>query len=209
MVDEQPVASTTAPTQVSEVPITPTAKSFTEDDINRIVKERLDRERKKYADYEDLKLAKSKLDEIEMANKSKEEQALAKLLALEAKIAESEKMVRAAEIKERKRAALENAKLGIPKDVALSEMLDMIPGETEEAIESAIMRLKKLFPENKAQGIGTQTTVEAKAPKTVESRMAEIQIQLKDRALDYRTKENLAREMLSLSNRQMREQNSI
>lgn len=208
MVDEQPVVSTPAQIQEAEVkePIIETpAKTFSEDDINRIVKERLDRERKKYADYNDLKQAKAKLDEIEMANKSKEEQALAKLQALEAKIAESQKAVQAAELKEKKRAALESAKLGIPKDVTVSELLDMIPGETEEAIDSAITRLKKLFPASKAQGVGTQSAeIPVPAVKSIPQQLAELGAQLKDRTLDNRSREELARQMLRLTNRQMR-----
>jgi hypothetical protein len=208
MVEEQSTVSTPAQEKVAEVPetiITPTAKTFTEDEINRIVKERLDRERKKYADYNDLKLAKAKLDEIEMASKTNEERALAKLKDLETKLAEQERAVRAADTKEKKRAALESANLGIPKDVTLTELLDMIPGETDEAIESAITRLKKLFPVSKAQGIGTQVTETPNAgKKTIAMRLAEIRVQLKDRTLDNHGRDVLAKEMITLTNRQMR-----
>ena len=215
MADEQPVVQTPALETKVDVKepvketVETTVKTFTEDEINRIVKERLDRERKKYADYNELKQAKVKLDEIESANKTNEEKALAKLKALEDKIAESEKAVQAAELREKKRSALETAKLGIPKDVTLSEMLDMIPGESEEAIESAIMHLKKLFPEKQSAGMGTQTVeVPNAGKKTIDQRLAEIQVQVRDRTIDNRAREELAREMLKLTNRKLREGNA-
>lgn len=40
-------------------------RTFTQDELNVIVSDRLERERKKYADYDDLKAAKARLDEIE------------------------------------------------------------------------------------------------------------------------------------------------
>ena len=40
-------------------------RTFTQDELNAIVSDRLERERKKYSDYDDLKAAQAKLDEIE------------------------------------------------------------------------------------------------------------------------------------------------
>lgn len=51
---------------------TPKAE-FTQADLDRIVKERLDRERQKYADYADLKKAATKLKEFEEAQLSEQE----------------------------------------------------------------------------------------------------------------------------------------
>lgn len=207
MVDEQPVASTTTQEQASVKPITeaPPAKTFSEEDINRIVRERLDRERKKYSDYEELKQAKSKLDEIEMASKTREEQAIAKLQALEAKLADQEAKIKAADIRDKKYTALESAGLNLPRDVSISDLMEMIPGQSEEEIETAIGKFKKLFPASKSQGMGTQV-VEAPTPtvKTIDMRLAELGAALKNRSLDNRTKDDLAREMLHLTNKKMR-----
>lgn len=41
------------------------AQSFSQDDVNRIVQERLQREREKYADYDDLKTAAERAQELE------------------------------------------------------------------------------------------------------------------------------------------------
>lgn len=47
-----------------------------QDELNRIIDERLRRERAKYADYADLKAKAAKLDELEAANKSEIEKAV-------------------------------------------------------------------------------------------------------------------------------------
>lgn len=52
----------------------------TQEDLNRIIGERVQRERAKFADYRDLKAKASRLDEIEEANKS-ETQKLADAMA--------------------------------------------------------------------------------------------------------------------------------
>ena len=46
------------------------SKTFTQDELNAIVSDRLKREREKYADYESLKEKATKLDEIEEASKT-------------------------------------------------------------------------------------------------------------------------------------------
>lgn len=46
------------------------SKAFTQADVDRIIRERLERERTRYADYEDLKKAAKKLKEIEEAQLS-------------------------------------------------------------------------------------------------------------------------------------------
>ncbi|MBI4496843.1 MAG: phage scaffolding protein [Chloroflexi bacterium] len=50
-------------------------KTFTQEELDRVINERLARERDKYKDYEDLKKAKAKLDELDTANKSELEKA--------------------------------------------------------------------------------------------------------------------------------------
>jgi len=180
------------------------AKTFTEDDLNRIVKERLDRERKKYANHADLEAKAKRLDEIENAKKSDEEKALAKLKALEETIAEKEKAILKAEIKEKKRQAIETAKLSLPKDITPTDLLDMIPGESDEDIEAAILKFKKMFPESKSQGTGTQIAdTPGSGKKTIDDEMVEVQAKLKDAALSTHDKELLARKLLSLGNQKM------
>lgn len=58
---------------------TPAADEFkpitSQDDLNKVIDERLKRERAKYADYKDVKAKAAKLDEIEQANLSELEKA--------------------------------------------------------------------------------------------------------------------------------------
>ena len=46
-------------------PVQEQAQTFTQDDVNRIVQERLQREREKYADYDELKTAAERAQELE------------------------------------------------------------------------------------------------------------------------------------------------
>lgn len=66
---------------------TPTADEFkpitSQDELNEALKDRLARERAKYADYKDLKAAKTELDEIKAANQTEAEKAQARIAELE------------------------------------------------------------------------------------------------------------------------------
>lgn len=54
-----------------------------QDDLNRLIADRVSRERAKYADYTDLKAKASKFDELDAANKSEIEKANEKAAAAE------------------------------------------------------------------------------------------------------------------------------
>lgn len=54
-----------------------------QEDLNRIIAERVQRERGKYADYKDLKAKAAKLDEIEEASKTEAEKAAERLAKAE------------------------------------------------------------------------------------------------------------------------------
>lgn len=69
-------ATTTAGDTTDTSTTTDAAKSFTQEDVDRIVKERVTRERAKVADYADLKTKASRLDEIEAASASEQEKAV-------------------------------------------------------------------------------------------------------------------------------------
>ena len=59
---------------------------FTQDDVDGIVRERLQRERNKYADYESLKEKAEKFDAIEEKNKTELQKANDKTAALQAEL---------------------------------------------------------------------------------------------------------------------------
>lgn len=65
----------------------PAEHMFTQADLDRIVAERVRREREKYKDYDDLKSKAAKLAEIEQAQMTEAERALARLSEIEAQLA--------------------------------------------------------------------------------------------------------------------------
>ena len=121
-------------------------KLFKQEEVNRIIAERLAREQEKYKDYEELKKAKTKLDELENANKTELEKARAETDQFK-KLAEQKEV-------EKKQVLIENLKLslldqaGLPKSWA-----KRILGQTEDEIKADIEELKKLLQE-KAQNVG-------------------------------------------------------
>lgn len=65
---------------------TEVAKTFSQEELNAVVEDRLARERKKYADYEALKDKASKFDAMEEASKSELQKATERATALEAEL---------------------------------------------------------------------------------------------------------------------------
>lgn len=58
-------------------------KTFTQDELNAIVNDRLGRERAKYSDYDAMKAKAAKFDELEEANKTELQKASEKVSALQ------------------------------------------------------------------------------------------------------------------------------
>jgi hypothetical protein len=154
------------------------AKTFTEDDLNRIVKERLDRERKKYSDYNDLKAAKAKLDALEVAKLDDEGKATKRLKDLEDKIAEKEKALALKSLHDLKRSKIEQAiadgKLELPKGRTIDSLVKRMIGETEEDLDTDIEDLAGLFP--KSKGLSGPSQVQQQPdnkPKDLDEQIAE------------------------------------
>jgi hypothetical protein len=66
----------------------PEAHMVPQDQVDRIVQERLSRERQKFADYDDLKAKATQFDELDAASKSDLDKAIARAEAAEASVAE-------------------------------------------------------------------------------------------------------------------------
>jgi hypothetical protein len=62
----------------------------TQDELNKIISERIARERAKFADYTDLKSKAAKFDELDQASKTEQERLTERLAAAEARAAEVE-----------------------------------------------------------------------------------------------------------------------
>ena len=103
---------------------TDAAESFkapaTQEELDRIIQSRLDRERKRFGDYDELKAKAEKLTKIEEANKTEAEKAQARAEAAEKRAAELEAKALRAEVAAAK---------GVP--VAL------LTGSTQEELEAA------------------------------------------------------------------------
>lgn len=197
-------------------------KTFTEDDLNRIVKERLDRERKKYSDYNDLKAAKSKLDEIEKAKLSDEEKAKKTLADLEAKIAEKEKALKDKALKDLLRDKIESAiadgKMKLPKGKTIASIVALSRATEEAEIDSNVEDLIGFFPPDEPKpdlkGIGTQTKTgdPTNTAKTIDEQWAEINTRLMDPTIPpgmndaqfKQYKQALAKQSIGLGLRQMK-----
>lgn len=78
-------APTPAPEPQAEPPAQePEPTTLTQEQVDRIVEQRLARERQKFADYDDLKQKAARLDELEAERKSELERAQERIAALEA-----------------------------------------------------------------------------------------------------------------------------
>lgn len=122
-------------------------KTFTQADLDKAIKDRLDRERKKYADYEDIKAKATELDKLRDGQKTEIEKAQEALAAANKKAAEAEAKVKASEIKALKISMLTKAGLA-------AELADRVRGETEEDIKTDIDALKKFIKPNTSNGGG-------------------------------------------------------
>lgn len=69
---------------------TPAADEFkaitTQDELNAVIKDRIDRERAKFSDYKDVKAKATRLDEIEQANQTEAERTAKRIADLESEL---------------------------------------------------------------------------------------------------------------------------
>lgn len=118
-------------------------KTFTQAELDRVVSDRLDRERKKYPDYNDLKTKASQFDELQDENKSEMEKLTGKVTSL----SDENKSTKAENL--RLRVALSKGLTGDKADLA-----DRLRGNTQEELEADADKLLSHLapPEPKKQG---------------------------------------------------------
>lgn len=110
-----------------------------QDDLNRIITDRVNRERAKFADYKDVKAKAGRLDEIEAANKTEAEKFAERIAALET---ENQRIQ-----SEALRSRIQ-AKFGIPDEDA-----DLfLTGKDEESLTRQAQRLADRDADRKKQG---------------------------------------------------------
>lgn len=105
----------------------------TQADLDRIIADRLSRERAKYADYSDLQKKAKAFDEAQEAAKTEQQKLADRAAAAEAKVAEYEA-----------RAKLANFAKEIVKDSKVPA--DALRGTTEDEIRAHFEQLKALIP---------------------------------------------------------------
>lgn len=110
----------------------------TQEDLNRIIAERVARERTKYADYEDLKGKAAKYAELEESQKSELQKQSERAAAAEKRLAELEQQQQLAGW----RADVAKAK-GVPAEV--------LRGSSKEELEAHADELKPLLEAQKRQ----------------------------------------------------------
>lgn len=104
-----------------------TEKTLTQAEVDRVVQERIAREREKFADYEDLKSRAEKLAEIEEAQKSETEREREQREKLEQELAEARKAL------ESERTNALRAQVAAEKQVPLANLT----GSTREELEAS------------------------------------------------------------------------
>jgi hypothetical protein len=92
-----PPAAPAVPPVTTPLPVEE-GRTFTQADLDRIVKERLEREKGKYADYDDLKRASVEFKKLKDAQLTEAERATKRIQELEALQAEAETTARAREL---------------------------------------------------------------------------------------------------------------
>lgn len=103
-------------------------KTFTQEEVNKVVQERLGKERAKFEDYDSLKEKAAKFDEMQEASKSELQKAQEKAAKLEAQITSMKKEAEVTAM----RLKVANEK-GVPAD--------LLSGETEEACQAQAEKL--------------------------------------------------------------------
>lgn len=107
-------------------------KTFTQSEVDTIVKERLRRDREKYADYDALKEKAAKFDEYEAANKTELEKMTEKAKTLQAELDGIKKASALREMREK--IATDN---NVP--------IEFLTGTTEEECTAQADKVKEMF----------------------------------------------------------------
>jgi hypothetical protein len=111
------------------------AAPASQEELDRIIQARLDRERKKFGDYDELKKAADRLAQLEEANKSEAEKTAERLAAAEKRAAELEAKALRSEVAAAK---------GVPSA--------LLTGSTQEELEAAADALIAFRGEQKPAG---------------------------------------------------------
>jgi hypothetical protein len=153
--DQQPTVETPAE------PTPDTQQTFTQADLDRIVQQRIQRERAKFADYDEVKAAADRLSELEAAQLTELEKATQKANAAEAARDEAlsrakQMLVRAAVIEEAARAGAVDADVVaalLPQDALTVEDDGSVSG-VRDAVKD-LLKSKPFLAQQNTQAVGS------------------------------------------------------
>jgi hypothetical protein len=123
---------------------------LTQAEVDAIVADRLARERKKYADYSDLKKASEELAELKKSQMTEVEKMKAELAEKDALLQSKDQELSGLKLERVKAAKL--AEAGVS-----AEWIDSVSGSTEEEVAASVAKLAsrlKVEPPKAAQGAG-------------------------------------------------------
>lgn len=102
------------------------ARTFTQEEVNRMIEVRLGKERGKFSDYEELKAKASRFDEIEEANKSELQKATERADELQSRLDE---MTRAEELRKIKTQV--STETGVPANLLTGSTVEECKAQAE------------------------------------------------------------------------------
>ena len=175
------------------------SKKEHDDYLNEIVEARLDRERKKFADYDDLKAKAKKLKVLEEKDMTDVDKLKQEHQEATGKVSELTTALTGTKLENAKLKAL--IKAGVNPD-QLDGLLKRVSGTTEEEIFADVEELKGLGwigqkpatepTKDPIKGLGTPTKNGDPTPaKTLQDQLNEANAKLRDPKLDYREKSAL------------------
>jgi hypothetical protein len=148
---------------------------LTQAEVDAIVADRLARERKKYADYSDLKKASEELAELKKSQMTEVEKMKAELAEKDALLQSKDQELSGLKLERIKAAKL--AEAGVA-----AEWIDSVSGTTEEEVAASVTRLAarlKVEPPKAAQGAG-QTGIQRQSESLLGMTRAELAEKSKD-----------------------------
>jgi hypothetical protein len=119
------------------------------------------------------------------------------------KIAEAETKLANFEALGKKRDALDGAKLTLPADVTISDLLGMMPGNSDEEITAYVEKFKKMFPASVGVGTPTNTGNNQEKPKSLRDQLADLNNKLADPKISDREKRVFASQIITLNRKIM------